>query len=106
MEGLFTNERGAPLMLVGQPNMTEKKLDNPIYLPWLLNFLTLPAMEGRGERARRLSRGPLARQHPAALLRLPISLAGPRTTFVAVLALAVYMLWRGRLYDTPLMLWA
>jgi cytochrome d ubiquinol oxidase subunit I len=40
MEGLFTNERGAPLMLVGQPNMSEKKLDNPIYLPRMLSFLT------------------------------------------------------------------
>jgi cytochrome d ubiquinol oxidase subunit I len=33
-------------------------------------------------------------------------MAGLGTIFVAVLALAACMLWRGRLYDTPLLLWA
>tara|TARA_R110002050_G_scaffold176775_1_gene309744 strand:- start:4949 stop:6001 length:1053 start_codon:yes stop_codon:yes gene_type:complete len=41
MEGIFkTEEAGAEIVLVGQPNMVEKKLDNKIAVPNVLSFLT------------------------------------------------------------------
>ncbi|MEN3334176.1 MAG: cytochrome bd ubiquinol oxidase subunit, partial [Blastocatellia bacterium] len=40
MEGLFNNEQGAPLVIIGQPNIDEQKLDNPIIVPRMLSFLT------------------------------------------------------------------
>ena len=40
MEGLFENASGAPLALVGQPDMDSLKLDNPIEVPDVLSFLT------------------------------------------------------------------
>ena len=40
MEGLFRTEAGAPVVLIGQPNTAEQKLDNPIYIPKALSFLT------------------------------------------------------------------
>ncbi len=40
MEGLFETVEGAPLVLVGQPDMEKRRLDNPIEVPRMLSFLT------------------------------------------------------------------
>ncbi|VAW26523.1 Cytochrome d ubiquinol oxidase subunit I, partial [hydrothermal vent metagenome] len=41
MEGVFETEKdGAEIILIGQPNMVEKKLDNKIAIPKVLSFLT------------------------------------------------------------------
>ena len=41
MEGLFqTPPAGAPLMIVGQPNVAERRVDNSIEVPRMLSFLT------------------------------------------------------------------
>lgn len=40
MEGLFETAEGAPLALVGQPDMERLRLDNPILIPDILSFLT------------------------------------------------------------------
>jgi cytochrome d ubiquinol oxidase subunit I len=40
MEGLFQTERGAPIVIIGQPNVEARKLDNPIMVPKVLSFLT------------------------------------------------------------------
>jgi cytochrome d ubiquinol oxidase subunit I len=40
MEGLFHTESGAPIVLVGQPDTDRRELDNPIYVPKALSFLT------------------------------------------------------------------
>ena len=33
MEGLFDTEDGAPLAIIGQPDMERRRLDNPIVIP-------------------------------------------------------------------------
>jgi cytochrome bd ubiquinol oxidase subunit I len=105
MEGLFSNQRGAPLMLVGQPDVGAKKIDNPIYLPRVLSFLTFRRWkaEVKGLDAFPQDRWP---DNIPLLYYAYHIMAGLGTIFVAVLALAAFMLWRGRLYDTRLMLWA
>ena len=40
MEGLFTSQTGAPLVLLGQPDMENQRLDNPLIVPRALSFLT------------------------------------------------------------------
>jgi cytochrome d ubiquinol oxidase subunit I len=40
MEGLFSTEEGAPIVLVGQPDLVNMRLDNPIEIPGILSFLT------------------------------------------------------------------
>ncbi len=40
MEGLFTTEEGASLVIIGQPDMEKLRLDNPITIPNMLSFLT------------------------------------------------------------------
>ena len=49
---------------------------------------------GRGQRSERISQRPVAHQHPAAVLRYHI-MAGLGTIFVAIMALSVFLLWRG-----------
>src|ERR1700686_3748179 len=43
MEALFEIQPGAPLVLVGQPNVDQRKIDNPIEIPKALSFLTYRA---------------------------------------------------------------
>jgi cytochrome d ubiquinol oxidase subunit I len=40
MEALFKTDTSAPLVIIGQPNMDEQRLDNPIFVPGVLSFLT------------------------------------------------------------------
>src|SRR5260370_21907726 len=40
MEGLFHTEKGAPLAILGQPNMETQTLDNPLVIPDVLSGLT------------------------------------------------------------------
>jgi len=40
MEGLFETQPGAPLVILGQPNVDERRIDNPIQIPKALSFLT------------------------------------------------------------------
>src|SRR5690348_4708360 len=40
MEGLFESQRGAPLVILGQPDVEKRKLDNPFVIPNMLSFLT------------------------------------------------------------------
>src|SRR5262249_2421736 len=39
MEGRFESGPKAPITLIGQPNVAEKRLDNPIAVPGMLSFL-------------------------------------------------------------------
>jgi cytochrome d ubiquinol oxidase subunit I len=40
MEGLFRTERGADLVLIGQPDVERMRLDNPLEVPAVLSMLT------------------------------------------------------------------
>src|SRR6266581_2289711 len=40
MEGLFESQEGAPLAILGQPDVEKRKLDNPLEIPNMLSFLT------------------------------------------------------------------
>jgi cytochrome d ubiquinol oxidase subunit I len=40
MEGVFHTQTGAPLAILGQPDVQKRKLDNPAEFPKMLSFLT------------------------------------------------------------------
>ena len=40
MEGLFSTQLSAPVAIIGQPDLENKRLDNPIMIPGALSFLT------------------------------------------------------------------
>ena len=47
MEGHFHTEDGAGLVIIGQPNVPELRLDNPIIVPKMLSFITYERWNAR-----------------------------------------------------------
>jgi cytochrome bd ubiquinol oxidase subunit I len=104
MEGLFESQAGAPLVIVGQPDVQKRRLDNPIQIPRMLSFLTYQRWEAN---VRGLDAFP-PDQWPDMIPLLYYSyhvMVGLGTIFIAVMLLAALMLWRGKLYASRAMLW-
>ncbi len=71
MEALFDSTPGAPLVLIGQPDVPQRKIDNPLVIPKMLSFLTYRRWEAEVRGLNSFPPDTLARQHSPALLRLP-----------------------------------
>ena len=104
MEGLFHSEKGAPLVVMGQPNFETQTIDNPLAVNKVLSFLiygtTVAEVQGLDKTPRD--------QWPTTLPLLFYSyhiMAGLGTYFVALMALAAWLLWRGKLYVSRWILW-
>jgi cytochrome bd ubiquinol oxidase subunit I len=104
MEGLFRTEAGAPVMILGQPDVQAQRIDNPLAANRVLSFLIYgtPAATVRGLNAFPQSDWPT--DIPLLYFAYHI-MAGLGTIFVAVMAAAAFLLWRGALYRTRWMLW-
>jgi len=105
MEGLFGSERGAPLVLIGQPNVEARTLDNPIIVPDMLSFLTHRRWKAEVQGLADFPEDQWPDNIPLLYYAYHI-MVGLGTIFVVTYALAGWMLYRRRLYQTPLMLWA
>jgi cytochrome bd ubiquinol oxidase subunit I len=104
MEGLFHSEKGAPIVLIGQPDVEHQKIDNPIAANDVLSFLIYGTTKAE---VRGLDSFPRD-QWPTTLPLLYYSyhiMAGLGTYFAALMAAAAFLLWRGKLYETRWMLW-
>ena len=104
MEGLFETQPGAPLAILGQPDVPNHKLDNPLVVPKMLSFLTYQAWAAQ---VRGLDSFP-EDQRPDHILLLYYSyhvMVGLGTIFIAELMIAAFLLWRGRLFESRWMLW-
>jgi len=104
MEGLFETVEGAPIAILGQPDMEKKRLDNPLLIPRALSLLTYQhwAAEVRG-----LDAFP-PDEWPDSIPLLYYSyhvMVGLGTIFVVVMTLSAFMLWRGWLYSSTAWLW-
>jgi len=104
MEGLFEGRTAAPLLIVGQPNEQERKIDNPVEVPGMLSMLTY-----RRWNAHVLGLDAFPKDHwPGNIPLLYYSyhiMVGLGTIFIAILVVATFLLWRGRLYHSRWMLW-
>ncbi len=104
MEGLFQTERGAGIIIIGQPDPAHGRLDNPIIVPNLLSFLTYRRWTAQ---VKGLNAFP-PNQRPDGVLLLYYSyhiMVGLGTFFIAVMALAAFLLWRRWLFQARWMLW-
>jgi cytochrome d ubiquinol oxidase subunit I len=105
MEGLFETHRGAPLVMLGQPDVQKRKLDNPLIVPRMLSFLTYRRWMAE---VKGLDFFP-QRDWPDKIPLLYYSyhvMVGLGTIFIAMMVVGGVLLWRGRLYDSRPMLWA
>jgi cytochrome d ubiquinol oxidase subunit I len=104
MEGLFHTRKGAPIVLMGQPDVEQQRIDNPLAVNSVLSFMIYgtTAAEVKG-----LDQFPRD-QWPTTLPLLYYSyhiMAGLGTYFVLLMAIAAFLLWRGKLYSTSWILW-
>jgi cytochrome d ubiquinol oxidase subunit I len=104
MEGLFQGQNAAPLLIVGQPNEQQGKIDNPLEVPGMLSMLTYRRWNAN---VRGLDAFP-KQDWPGNIPLLYYSyhiMVGLGTFFVAVMVIALLLLWRGRLFNAKWMLW-
>src|SRR6202047_2583924 len=104
MEGLFETQANAPLVILGQPNVEKRKLDNPVEIPNMLSFLTYRRWTAN---VRGLDAFPQD-QWPDTIALLYYSyhvMVGLGTIFIAVMGVAALLLWRNKLYTSQWMLW-
>ena len=104
MEGLFHTENGAPLAILGQPDMEKRRLDNPLTVPNALSFLTYQRWHAE---VRGLDSFPQDRW-PDNIPMLYYSyhiMVGLGTIFIAIMAISTLLLWTGRLYRARGWLW-
>ena len=104
MEGLYKTERGAPLVLIGQPDSERRRLDNPIYVPRLLSFLTYNRWKAEVRGLDSFPEDTWPDNIPLLYYSYHI-MVGLGTLFIAVMGMAALLLWRGRLYRSRGMLW-
>ena len=105
MEGIFeTEEAGAEIVLIGQPNMVEKKLDNKIAIPNILSFLTYQDWNAQIKGMNEFKEEELPTNIPALYYSYHI-MVGLGTIFIGIMVLATFLLWRKKLYQSKLILW-
>jgi cytochrome d ubiquinol oxidase subunit I len=104
-EALFHTEKGAPLVIIGNPNTQQRTLESAIAMPHFLSFLTSHRWNAtlRGLDTIPTSRWPSSVPLVYYAYHIMIGLG----TILLVIALAaVLMLRRGRLFTSRVMLWA
>ncbi|MEW6543107.1 MAG: cytochrome ubiquinol oxidase subunit I [Nitrospirota bacterium] len=104
-EGLFRTERGAALLLVGQPNMETLTIDNPVAVPDALSILLYDELYAQVKGLDAFPREDWPDNVPLLYYSYHI-MAGLGTILAGVMALALLLLWRGRLFAASWMLWA
>jgi cytochrome d ubiquinol oxidase subunit I len=104
MEGLFHTEAGAGMVLMGQPNEETGEIDNPLVVNDALSFLIYGTTKAQVKGLDQIPRD----QWPTALPLLFYAyhiMAGLGTWFVLLMTVAVFLLWRGRLERSRLVMW-
>ena len=104
MEALFDTQHGAPLVIIGQPNMATKHIDNPIMVPKMLSFLTFKRWNSEVHGLDEFPEKDWPQNIPLLYYAYHI-MVGLGTMFIAIMALAVFLLWRGKLFESHWMLW-
>jgi cytochrome bd ubiquinol oxidase subunit I len=104
MEGRFETGPMAEITLIGQPNVKERRLDNPIKIPGMLSFLAYGTFHSD---VRGLDAFPETVWPPSIeiLYYAFHVMAGLGTLFIAVMALATLQQLRGRLDASRGLLW-
>ena len=104
MEALFDSQPGAPLVLIGQPDLVQHKIDNPLVLPNMLSFLTYRRWEAEVHGLNHFPPDLWPDNIPLLYFSYHI-MVGLGTIFIAVMVVAALLLWRGALFNARWMLW-
>lgn len=105
MEGLFETRTAAPVAILGQPDVERRRLDNPLLVPALLSFLTYRNWTAEVKGLDAYPRDLWPDQIPLLYYSFHIML-GLGTFFIVATAVAVWLLRKGRLFESRPALWA
>lgn len=104
MEGLFTTQRGAGIVLMGQPDEERRNIDNPLVVNKVLSFLIYGTTEAEVKGLDQVPREDWPEPLPLLFYAYHI-MAGLGTYFVLLMAVAGFLLWRGKLFTSRWTLW-
>jgi cytochrome d ubiquinol oxidase subunit I len=105
MEGMFETQKGAPLVIIGNPDTERRKLESTIELPKVLSFLT---SQRWNERLVGLNQIPQSRwpdSVPLVYYAYHI-MVGLGTILLLIAAVSAFLLRKGRLFRSKKALWA
>ena len=104
MEGRWNSGTWAEINFIGQPDVENRRLDNPIRMPGVLSFIAYGSFDSN---VKGLSEFPRT-EWPTSIELLYYGfhiMAGLGTIFIALMSLAAFLLWRGQLGRARWLLW-
>ena len=104
MEALFDTQHGAPLVIIGQPNMSTRTMDNAIMVPKILSFLTWRRWNAQVHGLDEFPQKDWPQNIPLLYYSYHI-MVGLGTMFIAIMGLAALLMWRDKLFESRWMLW-
>ena len=104
MEGLFHTQRGAGIVLMGQPDEDKQAIDNPLLVNSVLSFLIYGTTKAEVQGLDKIPRDQWPEPLPLLYYAYHI-MAGLGTYFALLMVAAAVLLWRGKLFATRWVLW-
>jgi cytochrome bd ubiquinol oxidase subunit I len=104
MEGLFETKDGAELVIIGQPDVEKRKLDNPIQIPKMLSFLTYNRWDAEIKGLNAFPKENWPDNIPLLYYSYHI-MVGLGTIFIAITIISLFLLWKRKLYEYKPVLW-
>ncbi len=105
MEGIFhTEDGGAEIVLIGQPNMKEQRLDNKFAVPNVLSFLTYQDWDAEVKGLNEFKKEDWPTNVPGLYYSYHI-MVGLGTLFIGLMFLAAFLLWKKQLVNVKWVLW-
>jgi cytochrome d ubiquinol oxidase subunit I len=104
MEGHFETRAGAPLAILGQPDVNQQKLDNPFFVPKFLSMIVHRQWDAEVRGLNSFPRENWPDNIPLLYYSFHI-MVGLGTIFIAIMGASAFQLWRGKLFATKPLLW-
>jgi cytochrome d ubiquinol oxidase subunit I len=104
MEALWHTQRGAPIVIMGQPDVEKQRIDNPLAVNDVLSFLIYGTTAGEVKGLNEFPKENWPTNIPLLYFSYHI-MAGLGTLFILVMTIAAFLLWRNKLFQTRWMLW-
>jgi cytochrome d ubiquinol oxidase subunit I len=104
MEGLFRSEAPAGVVLVGQPDVENQRIDNPIVVPRALSYLIYQNWNAEVSGLNAFPEEDWPDNIPLLYYSYHV-MVGLGTIFIAITVVATLLLWRRKLFETRWMLW-
>jgi cytochrome d ubiquinol oxidase subunit I len=104
MEAHFTTGEAAPMIILGQPDVERKKIDNPFLVPGMLSFITSKRWDAEVKGLDAFPQDQWPTNIPLLYYSFHI-MVGLGTIFIAVMVLSFLQLRRGKLFESKPLLW-